>query len=279
MKKTFKLLNCHPKKTRKNGTCYDVKTLLLLKTLWNSKNKDKIKSSNPIIIWKELQKKIKSCNHELCWLDKSLDNREQINKIKKENFVPKAPTEEWKKYNNWLSSTEFNRVMEQYTEIYPEFLYLGPSPIDFDIIKNGKCVWPTLCNLSIKNEMAKGKKKFGIVLNLDKHSGGGSHWVAIYIDLNEKYIFYFESTGSTEPTEVKTFVDRMVEQSKELGIHLKKMNNMKIRHQYGSSECGMYVLFFIISLLTNKHKPNHFLKGRIKDSDVEQLRDIYFNKL
>jgi hypothetical protein len=31
MTKTFKLLNCHPKKTRKKNTCYDDNTLLLLK--------------------------------------------------------------------------------------------------------------------------------------------------------------------------------------------------------------------------------------------------------
>ena len=83
--------------------------------------------------------------------------------------------------------------MEQYVETYLNFLYLGPSPIDFDTIKDGTCVWPTLCNLSIENEMKRGINKIGIVLNLDKSSGGGSHWVAIFIDLKRKFIFYFES--------------------------------------------------------------------------------------
>ena len=60
---------------------------------------------------------------------------------------------------------------------------------------------------------------------------------------------------------------------------MKLINNMKIKHQHGTSECGMYALFFIISLLTEKHNAQYFLKGRIKDSEVEQLRNIYFNKL
>ena len=277
--KTFKLLNCHPKKTRKNNSCYDDKTLLLLKNLWNAKQADKIKSSDPSSIWAELKKKIKECNHEICWLDKTMTGKEDIKKLKRENFVPTAPVDEWKKYNNWLSSTEFNNVMKQYMEKYPNFLYLGPSPIDFDTVENGKCIWPSLCNLSIETEMKRGIDKIGIVLNLDKHDGGGSHWVAIFIDLKNKFIFYFESTGSTEPKEIKTFVERINNQCKALNLNMKLMNNMKIKHQYGSSECGMYALFFIISLLTEQHNAQHFLKGRIKDSDVEQLRDIYFNKL
>lgn len=277
--KSFKLLNCHPKKTRKNNSCYDDKTLLLLKNLWNAKNEDKITASDPSTIWQNLKQKIKHCNHEICWLDKTLTEKETISQLKKENFVPVAPVKEWAKYNNWLSSTEFNNVMKQYMEKYNNFLYLGPSPIDFDKIENGTCVWPTLCNLSIEKEMKKGKNKIGIVLNLDKHDGGGSHWVAIFIDLKHKFIFYFESTGSTEPTEVKTFVERINLQCKALNLNMKLINNMKVRHQYGTSECGMYVLYFIISLLTETYKYQHFLKGRIKDSEVEQLRDIYFNKL
>ena len=38
MAKTFKLLRCHPKKTRKNNSCYDDNTILLLKEEWNKKN-------------------------------------------------------------------------------------------------------------------------------------------------------------------------------------------------------------------------------------------------
>ena len=277
--KTFKLLNCHPKKTRKNNSCYDDKTLLMLKTLWNQKNNEKIKSTIPSEIWIELKKNITNCDHEICWLDKTLTETDTIKKIKKENFVPVAPVEEWKKYNNWLSSTEFNRVMEQYVETYPNFLYLGPSPIDFDTIKDGACVWPTLCNLSIENEMKRGINKIGIVLNLDKSSGGGSHWVAIFIDLKRKFIFYFESTGSAEPVEIHNFIKRISEQCSKLKLKMKLINNIKIKHQYGTSECGMYALFFIISLLTGKHSIQYFLKGRIKDSEVEQFRNIYFNKL
>ena len=252
--KTFKLLNCHPKKTRKNNTCYDDKVLLELKRIWNKNNKEKINSRAPSDIWKEFKMKMKECNNEICWLDKIIKDKPSIKKIKKENFVPDAPVEEWKKYNNWLSSTEFNDIMEQYSEIYPNFLYMA-------------------------NEIKRGKDKFGIVLNLDVHTGKGNHWVAIFIDIKKKFIFYFESTGKEIPSEVTAFNKRIVEQCAKLNIELTEMNNLSIKHQYGSSECGMYALYFIISLLLETRTTDHFLGERITDSEVEKLRDVYFNKL
>ena len=117
------------------------------------------------------------------------------------------------------------------------------------------------------------------MLNLDKHDGKGNHWVAIFIDIKKKFIFFFESTGQKIPKEVTDFNKRIIEQCAKLKIELKELNNLNIRHQYGSSECGMYVLYFIISLLLETKTQDHFLGARIADSEVEKLRDVYFNKL
>ena len=129
MKKTFKLLNCHPKKTRKNKTCYDTSTLIMLKNKWNETHPDKIKTNDPNKIWTLLKAKMIDCDHELCWL-KTINDKNITNVIMKE-FVPNAPTAEWAKYNNWLSSTDFNNVMKQYSEAYPNFLYLGSLNASF----------------------------------------------------------------------------------------------------------------------------------------------------
>ena len=48
------------------------------------------------------------------------------------------------------------------------------------------------------------------------------------------------------------------------------------RHQYLSTECGMYSLHFIIKLLEGK--PISFFKKRITDKYMRKLRGIYFNK-
>ena len=224
----------------------------------------------------ELKQNMKKCNNELCWLKKSI---KKSKRLINENFVPIAPIREWNKYNNWLSSTEFDNVMKQYMEKHSNFLYLGPAPIDFDTKVRGKCVWPSLCHLNIKRQMKKGINKIGIILNLGKHNGDGLHWVAIFIDLENKYIFYFESTGSVIPPEATVFIERIKKQCAALNMDMKIMDNMNMRHQYGLSECGMYCIYFIISLLENKHTPEHFLKQRITDDEMKNIRDIYFNKI
>ena len=94
-----------------------------------------------------------------------------------------------------------------------------------------------------------------------------------------KYIFYFESTGSTIPPEVTAFMERIKQQCADLKMDMKIMDNMKMRHQYGTSECGMYCLYFIVSLLENTHNPEHFLTKRVTDDEMKNIRDIYFNKI
>ena len=46
-----------------------------------------------------------------------------------------------------------------------------------------------------------------------------------------------------------------------------------------NTECGMYCLYFIISLLSNKHDFNYFNTKRIPDKHVEEFRNIYFNNI
>ena len=58
--------------------------------------------------------------------------------------------------------------MRQYEEKYPDFEFLGPSPIDFDTHKmHGECVWDELYKFSLKKTKDDGIKKVGIIFNLD----------------------------------------------------------------------------------------------------------------
>ena len=50
-----------------------------------------------------------------------------------------------------------------------------------------------------------------------------------------------------------------------------------MEHQYQDTECGIYALYFTISLLEEKHKPQYFLTHRITDNTMKKFRKIYFN--
>ena len=60
---------------------------------------------------------------------------------------------------------------------------------------------------------------------------------------------------------------------------MKQDSNVNFQHQETNTECGMYCLYFIISLIQNKHPVSYFKNHRISDDRVEKLREEYFNLL
>ena len=267
-KNKFKKLNCHPKNKTKRYSCYDDNTLVMFKNLWNQKYHDnKIKATNVMDIWKELRKKIPSCTDEQCWSD-------QLN-VKTNAFSPKSP-KDWET-NKWLSNLDIESVLKQYKEAYPNFDYLGPTPIDFDRKLGSGCVKNEICTLNIAEKIKKKINKIGISINLDKYGGYGLHWVTLFIDLEKKFIFYFDSCGVKIPKEIKILMDRVQEQCKQLGIKMTQHDSINVVHQSGTTECGMYSLYAIINLLEGKHSIKYFKTHKIPDNDVERYRRIYFN--
>ena len=92
--------------------------------------------------------------------------------------------------------------------------------------------------------------------------------------LNE--IYYFDSYGLKEPTEVTKLMNRLKEHSENMGnktnIHV---NN--IRHQFKNSECGVYSINFILKLLEG-NKFEDLKHNLIKDDEMEQNRHKLFIK-
>ena len=286
--KKFTSLKCHPKnKSFKKSSCLDLKSLIMLKQFWNKRHPDhQIKTRKKENIWNEIKKYMSdSCNHEMCWIDTVISSNQKKEKLKHELFVPKMP-DSWKSNSSeWLSSIEISDVLKQYEEKYDDFVFLGPSPIDFDsaniVDTNNRdvCVWPELCHFDLKTYISKNIKKVGMVFNLDKHYQDGSHWVSMFLDIPSKQLFYFDSAGNGPPKEIKTLCEKIRKQSENMNMKLNVDNNEDIKHQIYNTECGMYCLYFIISLLTKKHNINYFKKKIIRDNLVKQFRTIYFNKI
>jgi hypothetical protein len=183
--RTYKA-RCHPRKSKKNKTCYEENDLLYLRDDWNRKNPSKkIESNRKETIYKKLRSYQEQCKNELCWL-KMVDNFEKKHTIIKKNFATLQP-KNWKKNEKeWLSNYDISRVLKQYEETHPDFTFIEPSPIDFDTIDGDKCVTEEICKINLHDYLKKGIKRIAIPLNLDKHTGKGFHWVTLYIDLKRK---------------------------------------------------------------------------------------------
>lgn len=281
--KHLKKINCSPKpKDEINDfTCYTNKSLIKLRDLWNARHPDvKISSSSPKEIHKLLSEKLSNaCNKESCWLRQKADFGAVSSDIA-ESFAPESPPE-WKKNpNEWLSSEDIIKVMKQYEKAYKCFDFIGPSPIDFDTRKlYGECVWDELCNFNLKKQIKDGKTKIGMIFNTDPHNKPGQHWISMFINIKNKKIFFFDSTGDKAPPQVMTLAKRIQKQGLNLKpkINLSFDSNEGIEHQYGNTECGVYSLFFIVHMLEDK-LTSHYLKTHIlKDEYINKFRKIYFN--
>ena len=280
-RRNFRKLKCAPLQKNivdyklKEYSCYTNTMIFSIRDKFNENNpKNKIISNDPLKIWKTLKKYYKDCNNEKCWLIKNNINNVNILDI----FRPKSP-KVWKKNPyTWLTSDDIIKVMNQYEKKYKNFKFIGPSPIDFQDKKlYGNCVWEELCNFSIKKYMNDKKYKIGIILNLDPHYKGGSHWVAIFIDIKKEFIIYFDSNGNKPNKRVKTFINKVLDESKRVMIKLKYFDNSNIEHQKKDGQCGMYCLYVIIKLLREDINPNDIKNYRISDEEMRDYRNIYFN--
>lgn len=272
-------LNCSPSHNSKDFTCYDKNDLQIIKNMWNERNPDnKIYKTDKKDIWVELMKKMKNiCDNEICWLKTQLADKNLSKKILNKTFAPISPNTWEYNPNEWLSNYDLKNVMKQYEDKYKDFSFIGPSPIDFDKTEHNKCIWNDLCLFNLKSYIDRGKNKIAIIFNTDTHDKSGSHWISLFINVNQKYIYFFDSAGDPVPNEVYILVKRILKQSKKLNLNLNFKQNFPRQHQKGGSECGMYSLYFIINLLNETVEPSFFNNNTINDNDVELFRKIYFN--
>ena len=279
-KRRFKQDKCSPKtaKDDMDFTCYTSKALHEIKMAWNKRHPDALINSNdPREIWDQLRRQMGgTCYRESCWLRHQCIKNDLPDGLFLENFAPKQPKEWKKKPNEWLSSVEIEQAMKQYEKKFPNFRFLGPSPIDYDTHKlHNECVWEEICEFSLLDYKSKGVNKIGLIFNLDPHYKEGSHWMAMFIDTRKRAIYYFDSYGDKIPRRLMKFVRNVRRQARNMGEKYTFEETTR-RHQYLTTECGMYSIYFIIKLLEGK--PISFFDKKINDKYMRKLRSIYFNK-
>jgi hypothetical protein len=293
---------CAPTKKYNDGSCFSLESLHIIANEYNKNNTEKIIISDDK---KKMVDQLTSvfsnlCKSQLCWLKldliKSLENED----ITDNTFRPHGPQ---KKYE-WLSTTHINDVIKQYEELYTDFIFLGAVPSDFEEL-------PILglSNIDFDDLIKNGKNKIGMVINLDTHNQPGSHWVALYSDLLNHKLYYFDSVGKKPIKRIKKFNNKIFKyfynkkhkhkndneasdiinivnnldkntlyksfkniKEKILGFDIKYNN---IQHQQENSECGVYSINFILRMLKGETFDNIIL-NITPDEEVNKCRKVYF---
>ena len=243
-------------------SCYSTNELQKLKTVYNKTYRRKITGLSAKAIWLELSK-VLPCKNEACFASTL--------KVRTKSFAPKAPASWKKKSNEWLSSLEFLKLFKQYEDSFPDFKFFGPSASDYDFkMEDGKCEFDDMCTLDVRT-LPPHIKKLGVVFNLDEHDDDGSHWVAMYVSVSKKSVYYFDSAGEKIPENIYKFYQQIKTQDSSY----KFFQNHPVTHQRGESECGMYAIFFILSMMYNENF-SVFTTQRWKDGTMNKLRRKIF---
>jgi hypothetical protein len=76
----------------------------------------------------------------------------------------------------------------------------------------------------------------GFVINLDKHTLPGSHWVALYIDTNSKCEF-FDSYGLEPNKQIRNYIEK----------HFSVLKyNRKCVQKFFTASCGQLCIYFLV---------------------------------
>jgi hypothetical protein len=291
---------CAPSKKFTDGSCFSIESLKKIADNYNKKNNNKIVvTTSKKELVKQLTNIFTKCDTQTCWLSndivKDLDDEE----INNNTFRPIGP---YKKYE-WLSTLHIDDVIKQYEEVYDDFVFLGAVPNDFQEIHGFGF---TNSEFDFNKYINNNKSKLGLVINTDNHYQSGAHWVALYTDLLNKKIYYFDSVGNKPSKQVKKFITKttdfmfkdeninvgkimgMIKQIKDKQSSQKYMGMLKdklssadirynhIQHQRKNTECGVYSINFILRSL--KGESFDAITQNITDDDeVNKCRNVYFN--
>ncbi len=296
---------CAPNNKFEDGSCYTLESLQKIATAFNAQDKNKNNkiniSNDKNELLNQLTKKISEC--QSCWLRTELVkniNDDNIN----ETFRPVGP--EGKK--EWLSTTDINDVVEQYQEKYKDFVFLGAVPYDFMELK-----MLGIQNINLDKLVKDGKTKIGLVINLDEHNQDGSHWVALFANLKNKEIYFFDSVGDKPGKKIKWFINVLTDyiynketkennslqvggimkiinkiknkqvKQKYMSILENKLSGIDIRynqkqHQFKDSECGVYSINFIVRLAGGETF-DEITNNITKDDKMNECRETYFRNV
>jgi hypothetical protein len=268
---------CAPTKRYDNKSCFTLESLKAMCNAYNNyfsrTNKKfteiEIKDDKKHLL-KELSKRLNNvCNDQVCWIKQKFINNIKDAQIKEDltqfTFRPSGPKDQYQ----WLSTIDIKNAVNIYRKKYPNFLFLGAVPIDFDDL-------PSLgiSNLDFDELKKDGVHQIGIIFNLDEHYKSGSHWVAMYSDLTNGQLYYFDSYGVDPEKRIVKLMDRIEKYFVKNKIDVDRRIN-KVRHQYEDSECGVYSTTFILRLLKGDSF-DQITKNVISDNVVNQCRNILF---
>ena len=121
-----------------------------------------------------------------------------------------------------------------------------------------------------------------MVFNTDPHDESGQHWFSMFVDIKgrnrEKPTIYHYDSVSTKPSQyIINLVNDIKKQGELVGISFDFLFN-DIRHQFKNTECGVYSIHFLISMLKGSDFEK-YINMKLNDTDMEKFRKEFYVSL
>lgn len=256
-------------------TCFSHGAIMRLARAYNEKHKD-----NPIklthdkhTIHRELKKRLKNtCNeNEKCWITQPFARTIKDEEIHKRTFLPSGPS----RTLDWLSTTHIDEAMYQMRNLYSDFHFLGAVPMDFD---DERLSFLGIRDINFGDLYQRGYYRLGIVFNTDESWKPGQHWVAAFIHLEKRQVYYFDSVGMQPEKRVRFFLVRallfLLRKHRCAFEDIDIMYNYR-PHQRENTECGVYCINWLRRILRGETFLD-IIESRMGDDEVSKCRKVYF---
>ena len=109
----------------------------------------------------------------------------------------------------------------------------------------------------------------------DTSDKSGEHWRMLWFDLINGKIYFVDSVGNSPEPFVTEFINKIIHYFTLKNIQYEYKINTK-QFQTGSSECGVFSIFFTIQFLTGKSFDS-LMNCNITDEEVNKCRNVYFS--
>lgn len=213
------------------------------------------------------------CTTQKCWTQQDfIRNMEEKarDEFVKHTFRPDSPQGKF----TWLSTFDINDVMGQYYKPEKGFKFFGAVPMDFASLPG---VEMGIADYGAYHK--KGIRKLGVIFNLDNHDQPGSHWVAMYTDLDKGNIFYFDSFAVKPEPRVRALMRQQTRYLQSIGKNIDsiRVDYNHTQHQRENSECGVYSMNFLIRIARGDDF-DQLCKNAIPDRQMNKCRKVYFDQ-
>jgi len=173
----------------------------------------------------------------------------------------------------WLSNIDIDDVLQRVARDHKDFKHIQVHMIDFDEQDT------PLHRTNLADEYGRGVRCVGVVLNTDRRSGPGKHWVSMVCDMRDKKNFtieYFNSSGNPPAQSIQLWMHRQKENlERNTAAQQVTLRVSRERLQEDNASCGIWSISYVWGRVRGI-PAEWYTRRNIDDKSMDEIRTRLF---